>query len=980
MAINSIRTTGRRGFGLALATLFWVAGIIPATVRAEDVLFSDDFAAGLSPAWTVVDEGTHYRPSKWSVTGGVLEQSSNIHDNTDDRNVLPKLGTYLLTGDPNWTDYSVSVRMLATDNDAFGVMFGYKDSKNYYRFSMDQSRAYRRLVKFVNGSVTLLVEDAASYEQNRWYAVEIRFSGGMIEVWVDGKRLFQVADSSHASGQIALYCWGQAVARFDDVVVKSLSAQPPSCTYALSPTQAAFQAAGGSGSVSVTAASGCAWTAKSNVSWIAIGSGSSGTGNGTVAYSVQPNTSSASRQGTLTIAGITFTVSQAGAPAPPPPSCTYSISPTQTSLAAAGGSGTVSVTTGAGCNWTATSNVSWISITSGASGSGGGVVTYSVASNTSTSQRQGTLTIAGIPFTVTQAGSGCSYSVTSTEAMYGPDSATGSVRVYTSDWRCGWTAQSQVSWISFPNGSSFPGPGTVQYAVAPNTGPPRMGTMTIAGTTFTVWQAGKDGAVTLWYIPPGRKIQPMLDQAQLGDTILLEPGAVYQEFVKLRKKDGTGVLTITIADPSLLPPPGVRITPPYFARLPKIISPDNRPAITTDAGAHHYRLVGLEVAGASGLFSSAPVRLGTSTQSSLSEVPSHIELDRLYVRGDPKAGAARGVELNSAHTAIRNCYISDIKSPNAETQAIAGWNGPGPYLIENNYLEASGENIMFGGALARIPGLVPSDITIRRNHLYKPLSWCPRHPSYAGVTMLVKNLFELKNAARVLVEENIMENNWAQAQNGYAVLLTVRTQNGQMPWAVVEDVTFRRNIIRHAGGGFNLLGRDYSGGYLGITRRILIVDNLIYGIDSAKWGGEGRMFQVLQGVEDLVINHNTLRQDKHPMVFDGLPSPRLIFANNIIPMNGYGMLGTGTPQGFPTFAVYCPDIVLAGNVLAGGPASKYPPNNYFPPDLASVGFVDLNADDYRLSPSSPYRKAGTDGKDAGADVNAVLAATAGVIQ
>ena len=44
-----------------------------------------------------------------------------------------------------------------------------------------------------------------------------------------------------------------------------------------------------------------------------------------------------------------------------------------------------------------------------------------------------------------------------------------------------------------------------------------------------------------------------------------------------------------------------------------------------------------------------------------------------------------------------------------------GWNGPGPFLIENNYLEAAGENVMFGGSDPSIANLVPSNITIRRN-------------------------------------------------------------------------------------------------------------------------------------------------------------------------------------------------------------------------------------------------------------------------
>jgi hypothetical protein len=86
--------------------------------------------------------------------------------------------------------------------------------------------------------------------------------------------------------------------------------------------------------------------------------------------------------------------------------CTYSISPSSASYAAAGGSGSVSVTAGAGCAWTAVSNASFITITSGSSGSGNGSVGYSVASNPGSTSRNGTMTIAGQTFTVTQAGTG----------------------------------------------------------------------------------------------------------------------------------------------------------------------------------------------------------------------------------------------------------------------------------------------------------------------------------------------------------------------------------------------------------------------------------------------------------------------------------------------------------------------------------------------------------------------------------------------
>jgi hypothetical protein len=84
--------------------------------------------------------------------------------------------------------------------------------------------------------------------------------------------------------------------------------------------------------------------------------------------------------------------------------CAYSIAPEYQSFPASGGTDSVSVTTQGECNWIATSNVSWLTITSGSSGSGNGAVNYSVSANTSTSSRNGTMTITGQTFMVTQAG------------------------------------------------------------------------------------------------------------------------------------------------------------------------------------------------------------------------------------------------------------------------------------------------------------------------------------------------------------------------------------------------------------------------------------------------------------------------------------------------------------------------------------------------------------------------------------------------
>ena len=85
--------------------------------------------------------------------------------------------------------------------------------------------------------------------------------------------------------------------------------------------------------------------------------------------------------------------------------------------------------------------------------------------------------------------------------------------------------------------------------------------------------------------------------------------------------------------------------------------------------------------------------------------------------------------MNSGAADVLNSYISDIKAVNADSQAIAGWNGAGPYHIVNNYLEASGENLMFGGGVPSTTGLISSDIEISGNDISKPTAW--RNPILA---------------------------------------------------------------------------------------------------------------------------------------------------------------------------------------------------------------------------------------------------------
>ncbi|HEY7191028.1 MAG TPA: BACON domain-containing carbohydrate-binding protein [Vicinamibacterales bacterium] len=234
----------------------------------------------------------------------------------------------------------------------------------------------------------------------------------------------------------------------------------------------------------MTASAGCAWTATSNESWIAITSGANGTGNGPVAFSVAANTGGA-RTGTATIASQTFTVNQAAGAA----ACTYSISNTEANIGPDATQGTVSVIAGAGCTWTATSNASWITVASGATGTGNGQVLLTLAANTG-AERTGTATIATRTFTVTQRAfmPACTYSISPSSLSVGPGDGSGTVSLSTGSG-CSWTTVSSAAWLTVTQGASGSGNGVIAFSVVANSGAARTATLTIATQVFTLTQA-----------------------------------------------------------------------------------------------------------------------------------------------------------------------------------------------------------------------------------------------------------------------------------------------------------------------------------------------------------------------------------------------------------------------------------------------------------------------------------------------------------
>src|ERR1017187_3417673 len=321
----------------------------------------------------------------------------------------------------------------------------------------------------------------------------------------------------------------------------------------------------------------------------------------------------------------------------------------------------------------------------------------------------------------------------------------------------------------------------------------------------------------------GADLQSALNSASCGDTIQLHAGATFVGIFTFPAKgcDGNNWIVVrTSADDSTLPAEGSRLTPCYAG----VSSLTGRPAfqcastnnvlakivIATSAsgpivfapGANYYRLIGLEVTRA--------VFPGPVYNLILFKGPvDHLVFDRMWVHGTAQDETTRGIALGGTYIAIVDSFFTDFHCISGtgsctDAQAIAGGGGNdptmGPYKIVDNFLEASGENILFGGSVATA---TPGDIEIRQNHLFKPLTWMKGQAGYVGGTngnpFIVKNLFELKNAQRVLVEGNIMEYSWGGfTQSGFAILLTPKNQAGGngsnlCPICQVTDVTIRYN-------------------------------------------------------------------------------------------------------------------------------------------------------------------------------------------
>ncbi len=233
-------------------------------------------------------------------------------------------------------------------------------------------------------------------------------------------------------------------------------------------------------------------------------------------------------------------------------------------------------------------------------------------------------------------------------------------------------------------------------------------------------------------------LQTAINDAVAGDTILLRAGQTFVGNFTLKAKSTSSTAYITIrsdSPDSSMPGPSERLVPPgrpganvASGALARLVGQGggwkSTPVLRAEPGSHHYRLQFIEIDGTANVGYETLMSIGenTSAQTTTAAAPHDFIVDRVYLHGHATKGMKRGIALNSRSTDILNSYFADIKSL-ADAQAIGIFNGAGPFHIYNNYLEATAENILSGGADPKTPNLVPSDIDIRWNHFYKDPEW-----------------------------------------------------------------------------------------------------------------------------------------------------------------------------------------------------------------------------------------------------------------
>jgi len=310
---------------------------------------------------------------------------------------------------------------------------------------------------------------------------------------------------------------------------------------------------------------------------------------------------------------------------------------------------------------------------------------------------------------------------------------------------------------------------------------------------------------------------------------------------------------------------------------------------------------------------------------------------------------------------------------------------------------------------------VPSDIEVRQNYFFKPLSWNGNTVVPGGRGWpVIKNGFEMKIGARALFEANVIENVWYNAQVGFCWSIApknqsggVRPSHGTAPTALTNDFTYRYNYCYNAAYGIGLYQSMDMGcisceaqGANGISIHDNVIgDNLNLGVLRARSAGDAmelyatrdKTARGLSQLNNIEISHNTFVRAIRALAIFGADSAGQMhnwtIQNNIFAFgqNGVGPIGNGNgcdqrvgwgSNDFRTLLSACvTNWKVDHNVVFNWQGGNWPGGNKFFKNPSELKLVDFGSGDsgfkpanYAVTPGSPLHSAGSDGRDVGADI------------
>lgn len=410
--------------------------------------------------------------------------------------------------------------------------------------------------------------------------------------------------------------------------------------------------------------------------------------------------------------------------------------------------------------------------------------------------------------------------------------------------------------------------------------------------TFTLTPA-VTGAT--WTPMTATAFQTALNNSARGDLIQLAAGVTYVGNFLLPIKAGDasdGYVTIRSSNYGAFTD-DVRATSADVANMPRIRTANTAAAIRTEYNAttasKGWSFEGIEIDLDPTFTSTLNYGIMTlgGSQPTLGQTASDIFIHHCYIHGGTATPTARGIAANAYRIHVKDTTIDECHAKGSDTQAIALWNTPGMLFVENCYLAGAGENFIAGGADAVNSSMIPKDLHFDRCHIKTPIAW-------KGI-WTKKNLFEIKTADRVLLENSVLDGSWADGQVGTGVALKSSNQGGAAPFSYTANVTLRNVKMINVGQPFNFAGHANTNPVAQQLNRVSLDNVLVDGVNVGQYNGDARFMLFLAQAHDITVRHTTMLNGGGSqltfMTIDQSGVANVTVDRSIFTRGNYGLLG-----------------------------------------------------------------------------------------